>query len=152
MSIRRLTLVVSAACAFAAPADARAGDAEIRVEEAWARRAAMMTGSGAKAGSGNGAVYATVSNLGKTPDALVAAASDAAEVVEIHETYRDMGMSMMRPVKGIAVAAGGKVMLKPGGYHIMLINLKRDLKAGETLRLTLKFQNAGAVPVSAIVK
>ena len=58
-------------------------------------------------------------------------------------------MMMMRPIQKIDVPAGKKVELKPGGYHIMLVNLKRDLKAGTVVKLTLQFQNAGKVTVNA---
>ena len=53
---------------------------------------------------------------------------------------------MMRPVDKLDVPAGKKVEMKPGGYRIMLLNLKRDLKAGTVVKLTLQFQNAGKVP------
>ena len=112
----------------------------------------MMESSGAKAGSGNGAVYATLINAGTQPDSLLAAESDVAAAAEIHESYQDMGMMMMRPVNQIDIAAGKKIAMKPGGYHIMLINLKRDLKPGEPVKLTLRFDKAGAVRVNATVK
>jgi len=111
----------------------------------------MMSGD-SKAGSGNGAVYATLVNPGKQLDALVAAASDAAGTVEIHESYQDMGMMMMRPVGKIEVPPGGKVEMKPGGYHIMLLNLKHDLKAGQTVNVTLQFQKTGKISVKAEIK
>lgn len=135
-----------------ASASGQAGDAKLRVDGAWARRAAMLEGADAKAGSGNGAVYAVLVNPGKEPDALIGAASDAAVAAEIHESYQESGMMMMRPVKKVDVPAGKKVELKPGGYHIMLLNLKRDLKAGTVVKLTLQFQNAGKILVSADIK
>jgi hypothetical protein len=128
------------------------GGAKLQVEGAWARRAAMMTGGAGGGGSGNGAVYALLINAGKAPDALVGVASDASATAEIHETYRDMDMMMMRPVRKIAIPAGKKVAMKPGGYHIMLLNLKRDLKTGETIGVTLQFEKAGKIPVTATVK
>ena len=112
----------------------------------------MLEGGAAKAGSGNSAVYATLVNPGKVPDALVGAASDAAAAVEIHESYQESGMMMMRPVEKIEVPAGKKVEMKPGGHHIMLLNPKRDLKAGTVVGLTLQFQNAGKIPVNAGIR
>ncbi len=91
-------------------------------------------------------------NAGTATDALVGVASDAAATAEIHETYRHMNMLMMRPVAKINVPAGNKVEMKPGGYHIMLLNLKRDLKAGETIGVTLQFEKAGKIPATATVK
>jgi len=52
----------------------------------------------------------------------------------------------------LGVPAGGKLEMKPGGYHIMLINLKRELKAGQVIDLTLVLQKAGRIPVKAKVK
>lgn len=61
-------------------------------------------------------------------------------------------MMMMRPVEKIDVPAGKQVEMKPGGYHIMLLNLKRDLRAGTVVKLTLQFRKAGKIPVSAEVR
>jgi len=122
---------------------------QVQVHEAWARRAPMM--DGAKGGS-NGALYAKLLNAGAQADALLGAATDAAGSVEVHETYRSMGMMMMRPLPKIAIAPGQGVELKPGGYHLMLLGLKRELKPGETVRVTLEFEKAGKVAVDALVK
>jgi copper(I)-binding protein len=131
---------------------AQAGDATIRIEGAWARRAVMLKGDAATAGTGNGAVYVALVNTGRKADALLAAASDAAAAVEIHETYQEGGMSKMRPVSRIELRPGGSVELKPGGYHIMLLNLTRDLKPGEAIQLTLDFEGAGKIPVMAQIR
>jgi copper(I)-binding protein len=93
--------------------------------------------------------YATLVNPGRSPT-LIGASEVAA--AEIHESYQESGMMMMRPVKKLDVPAGKKVELKPGGYHIMLLNLKRDLKAGTVVKLTLQFQNAGKIPVNAEIR
>jgi copper(I)-binding protein len=85
-------------------------------------------------------------------DTLIAAATDVAEVVELHTVERDGDIMRMRPVTQIEVPAGGSTMLQPGGFHIMLIGLRRDLQAGETVRLTLTFANAGDVVVEAPVR
>jgi copper(I)-binding protein len=147
----RLLLTSSVILAAAVWAGEQPG-AGIRIESAWARRAPMLEGSAAKAGSGNGAVYAVLVNQGKGPDALISAASAAAGAAEIHETYRDMGMMMMRPVSKLDLPAGRKLELKPGGYHIMLVNLKRELKPGEAVDLTLVFEKAGKIPVRAEIR
>jgi len=131
---------------------AQGGGMQLKVEEAWARRAAMMKGDSGGGGSGNGAVYAVLVNRGNAPDALVGVASDVSATAEIHETYRHMNMMMMRPVSKIDVPAGNKVEMKPGGFHIMLLNLKRDLKPGETINVTLHFEKAGKIPATATVK
>ena len=128
---------------------------EVRAEGAWARSAPMMgdsAQSGAVAERGNGAVYATVVNAGKTSDVLVAGATEAAEAVELHESYEMSGMMMMRPVPKFEIPAGGKLEMKPGGYHLMLLRLKRDLKPGEKIKLALTFEKAGQVSVDAEVR
>jgi len=131
----------------------QAAGATVQAEGAWARRAAAMVMKGASGGgSGNGAVYALLVNRGNVPDALVGAESDAAVTVEIHETYRDMNMMMMRAVRKIDVPVGSKIELKPGGYHVMLLNLKRDLKVGESISVTLHFEKAGRIPVAVAIK
>lgn len=149
---RFLSLNLAAALLLPALAFGQADGAKLQVEGAWSRRAAMMKGDSGGGGSGNGAVYALLVNSGNAPDALVGVTSDASATAEIHETYRHMNMMMMRPVKKIDVPAGGKVELKPGGYHVMLLNLKRDLKAGDSIEVTLQFEKAGKIPVMAAVK
>ena len=145
-------LVLSAALSAMSPAYGQAGVSELRVEGAWSRGTPMMDSGGAKGGSGNGAIYATLVNPSKERDALISAASNAAGAVEIHESYQHMGMMMMRPVKRIEVPAGGRVEMKPGGFHIMLLGLRRDLKPGQTVNVTLQFQKAGKIPVKARIK
>jgi copper(I)-binding protein len=159
---------------FALGGAARAQTPTIKASNAWARRAAAMgsmdkmdkTGGMNKmdkmgsdkgsmsqmGGGGNGAVYVTLTNSGSQADSLVSASSDAAQTVELHEVKNDGGVMKMRPVKSIAVPAGGKVVLKPGGYHIMLLDLKHDLKVGEKIPVTLKFEHGGEVQVEAAVR
>jgi hypothetical protein len=149
---RLLLLVFSASLAGGVSADAQTDNTGIRVDGAWARRAPMLESTDSKAGSGNSAAYATLVNLGLTPDALIAATSDAAAAVEIHESYQESGMMMMRPVGKIDVPGGRKIEMKPGGYHIMLLNLLRALEPGQVIDLTLVFDNAGKIPVKAPVK
>ena len=145
----------------------------IQASNAWARRAPAMGGMGKmdkmdkKMGSmdkmggdkdgmsgmgGTGAVYMTLSNSGSQADALVSAASDAAQTVELHEVKNEGGVMKMRPVSAIPVPAGGKAELKPGSYHIMLMGLKHDLKPGEKVAVTLKFEHGGEVRVEAPVR
>ena len=128
---------------------------EIRAEGAWARRAPMLGNavtSGAALDRGNGAVYATVVNAGRTADVLVAGASEAADAVELHESYEMSGMMMMRPVPKFEIPAGGRLEMKPGGYHLMLLRLKRDLMPGEKIKVALTFEKAGQVSVDAEVR
>lgn len=76
------------------------------------------------------------------PMRLVAGESPVAGVVEIHEMAMDGDVMRMRAIPGLALPAGRPVELKPGGYHVMLMDLKRPLAGGETVPLTLVFENA----------
>jgi copper(I)-binding protein len=98
----------------------------------------------AGAGSGTGAAFFTVTNNGAEDDRLVSATSDVAAAVEVHEMKMVSGTMEMSPlIDGLPVPAREAVALEPGGYHIMLIGLMRDLKAGEQFEITLTFERAG---------
>ncbi len=136
-----LTAVAPAAFAQAG------GTSTITVEQPWARAT--------PAGAITGAVYMTLTNKTKDQDRLTAASSDVAAKVQIHQMSVVNGVMKMRQlVDGLAIPAGGSVTLKPGGYHVMLIGLKKQLIAGQTLPLTLTFAKAGnvsiTVPIQAI--
>jgi periplasmic copper chaperone A len=123
------------------------GTSTIAVEQPWARAT--------PAGAMTGAVYMTLTNKAKDADRLTAASSDVAAKVQIHEMAVVNGIMKMRQlVNGLAIPAGGSVTLKPGSYHVMLIGLKKQLVAGQTLPLTLTFAKAGnvsiTVPIQAI--
>lgn len=98
--------------------------------------------------------YLTVANSGAEPDYLIAAAAPAglADAVELHSVVDEGGMMRMRPVERIEVPAGGEVALKPGGFHIMFIGVKQELKPGDTVRLSLTFAKAGTVELDAAVR
>jgi copper(I)-binding protein len=73
---------------------------------------------------------------------LVSAASPAAKTVEIHQMSMENGVMKMRALPGLDIPAGGSVELKPGGYHLMLIDLRKPLAEGDAIALTLRFQDA----------
>lgn len=105
----------------------------------------MMSGS-------NSAAYMTLRNNGSTPDALVAASTDAADLVELHTVIEENGVMKMRPVPQIAIPAAGEQQLRPGGYHVMLIGITRDLEEGDTIDLTLTLEHAGPIELSVPVQ
>jgi len=109
---------------------------------------ARATPPGARAAG----AYLTVENKGATPDRLIAASSPVAGIVEVHEMAMDGGVMKMRVIPGIDIKAGSKVDLKPGGYHIMLMELKQPLKNGDRFPLTLTFEKAGKIEVSVWVE
>lgn len=97
--------------------------------------------------------YLTIAGAADAADALVGASSPIAATVEVHETMAGgSGMTGMRPVSRLEVAAGATVRLSPGGYHLMLFGLTRTPAVGETVELTLIFATAGEVTVTAVVR
>lgn len=94
------------------------------------------------------AAYMVIENKGRESDKLIDAVSNASKMTEIHETVE----GRMRRVKAIEVPAGGRVELKPGGYHMMLIDLNKPLKEGDKVEITLKFEKSGEIKVQAPVK
>jgi copper(I)-binding protein len=78
----------------------------------------------------------------KEPVALVSASSPAAGITEIHEMAMEKDVMKMRQVSRLPVAPGKPAELKPGGYHVMLMDLKQPLKAGDSVPITLTFEKA----------
>ena len=79
--------------------------------------------------------------LQATQDAkLISAKSPAAGIVEVHEMAMDGGVMKMRAIEGLALPMGKAVELKPGGYHVMLMDLKSQVKEGDAVPLTLTFE------------
>ncbi len=117
----------------------------MKVTDAWARTSMGMDRAGA--------AYLTIVNDTDKDDALIGVASPASATAELHETTTATdGTTSMSPVEEIPVTAGGSTELKPGGYHIMLIDLVKDLVVGEKLEITLTFREAGEIKVDAEVK
>lgn len=117
----------------------------ITVDHPWSRATppAATTGAG----------YLELSNSGSTDDRLVSASSPAAAETQIHEMTVANGVMTMRQLAGgLAIPTGSEIVLKPGGYHVMLIDLKRPLKAGEDVPVTLRFEKAGSVDVALHVE
>jgi hypothetical protein len=121
----------------------KAGD--LVLDHAWAR----ATPGGAKVGGG----FLTIENKGATPDKLIGGSSPAAGKVEVHETAMNNGVATMRPVKdGLSIPPAQSVTLAPGGYHLMLMQLKAPLKKGDKVPVTLAFEKAGEVKVTLDVQ
>lgn len=107
------------------------------------------------AGAQTGGAFATIVNNGQAADRLMSASSPAAKTVELHETVDENGvMKMVHHPEGWEIPAGGTLELKPGGKHLMLIDLTAPLVAGKQIQITLNFEKAGAqtieVPVRAM--
>ncbi|MDE1920850.1 MAG: copper chaperone PCu(A)C [Candidatus Omnitrophica bacterium] len=98
------------------------------------------------------AAYMTITNTSSKEVVLVSASSDIAGAVEIHRMSEANGMMTMAMVKQIAIPARSQVTLQPGGYHIMLINLKKPVHKGEMVPVTLHFKGGASIIVNAEVK
>jgi copper(I)-binding protein len=94
----------------------------------------------------------TIRNGGSRADRLVAAQSDVADATEIHTVEMKDGVMAMRPADGVDVPAHGEVVLKPGGYHIMFVGMRRMVKPGDAVEIVLRFEQAGEITVQAEVR
>jgi copper(I)-binding protein len=121
---------------------ALAAHAQTTVKDPWVRG----TVAGQKATGMFGQVVST--SGGK----LVSASSPVAGVVEIHEMVMDGNVMKMRAIAGLELPAGKPVDLKPGGYHVMLMDLKQELKTGESVPVTLVIEGAGGKRESVELK
>lgn len=100
-----------------------------------------------------GGAYVTIENQGRLTDKLVAASSPVAKRVEIHTMAMDGNVMKMREAGQIEIKPSARVEMKPGeGYHLMLMGLNRQLKAGDTFPITLTFKKAGKTEVKVTVK
>jgi copper(I)-binding protein len=104
--------------------------AQVTVSDAWIR--------GTVAGQKSTGAFMQLKS--STDTALVGVASAVAKSAELHETKSDGGMMRMRPMDALELPAGKLVELKPGGYHVMLLDLSETLRTGSTVPLTLTFQ------------
>ena len=143
--MRNLSKLAFAALLMVSAVPAFAQSSSIQVENP----RAPATPSGAK----TGVVYMTIDNKLSIADRLTGLSSEVAKKLQIHETKMENGIMKMREISGgLPVPAGGSVVLKPGGYHVMLIDLNKPLKAGETFPLTLVFEKAGNISITVPVQ
>jgi hypothetical protein len=114
---------------------------DLVVASPWTR----ATPGGAKIAGG----YLRITNNGKVADRLVSVTAASADRVEIHEMSMTDGVMKMRPlVDGLTVRPGETAEFKPGGFHLMFMDIKQPLKQGDALKATLKFERAGTLDVS----
>lgn len=109
--------------------------AQMQIDKPWTR----ATAPGANVAGG----YMLIRNAGATGDRLVSASSPASARVELHVHINDNGVMKMRQVAGYDVPAKGSFELKPGGAHLMFMDIKRPFKEGEKVAVKLKFEKAG---------
>ncbi len=97
--------------------------------------------------------YLTIRNTGNEADRLVGGSASFAGKVEIHEMAIENDIMKMRQLEnGLEIPPGGEVVLQPGGLHIMFMQLKEPMKAGEMRKVRLEFEKAGTVELDFMVK
>ena len=112
----------------------------LEISSAWIR----ATLAGQPAGGG----FMTIENKGTEADRLLSAASPLTPMVQVHEMKMEGEVMKMAELEnGLEIPAGGKVELKPGGYHIMFMDLQAQVKEGDVVHVTLKFEKAGTVEI-----
>ncbi len=150
-SIRTAAAAATLACALAIPTFAQDGDmamdmaepivaGDLVITQPWTRATppAAVTGAG----------YLTITNNGDTDDRLLGFESDVAAVTEVHEMIMADDRMMMRPLEdGLVIPAGETVVLRPGGFHIMFIDLAAGIEEGASVHVTLVFAVAGEVTI-----
>ncbi|MFT6984680.1 MAG: copper(I)-binding protein [Psychromonas sp.] len=100
----------------------------------------------------NSAAFMVIHNSNKEEVKLIAASSDIAQRVELHNHLMQDGLMKMRQVKQISIKAKNKTALQPGSYHVMFFELKQPLKDGESVALKLYFDNGEEITVDAPIK
>jgi hypothetical protein len=131
--------VFSTACSAAGVAqEIRAGD--LVIEQPWTR----ATLAGSKVAGG----FMTIKNTGRTADRLLSGSSEGSNVFEVHEMAVIDGKMTMRELKpGLDIKPGETVVLKPGSFHVMFIDLKQPFTIGGKVKGQLVFEKAGTVDV-----
>ena len=142
-----MRLLTTAAIAFCMSANAMANDykaGSIEISTPWSR----ATPKGAQTAIG----YMTIKNNGTTPDRLIGGSIDVADRFQLHAMTMENGIAKMRELSDIEIKPGQTIEFKPGGSHVMFVNLKRPLSKGEHINGTLVFERAGTVKIEYSVE
>jgi len=115
----------------------------IEVRDAWARTSVQGM---------NSAVYFVIQNHNAEADELIGVSSDAADAVEVHESKMEGDVMTMNHVGSVMLEPSAKVEFKAGGYHVMLIGLKQDLKAGDEIKIIMQFKSNPDMTLTVPVK
>jgi copper(I)-binding protein len=135
-----IALLVSLALAScSAPADK---PANVTVSDAWATASIP--------GQSSSAAYFTITNSGG--DDRLTTVEVSVGKASIHSTSMSGGVMQMRPLDGIAIPAHSTVTLKPGGLHVMIVDVKRPTTAGASFPMTLRFEQSGDRTIDVTVK
>ena len=146
---RRAAAAMGACFALTATASPTAwahgyGKSDLQVRHPWTR----ATPPGAKVA----AAYLEIRNSGRQPDRVIGAATPAAERVELHVMTTVGGVMKMREMPDFEVPARQRLVLQPGGSHLMIVGLKQPLAKGDRIPLTLRFERAGELAIELEVQ
>ena len=137
-------LLVLTTAALAVSTAALAGESALRIDDPYVRLV--------PSGTTTTGAFMTIRNAGDTDRKLIKAESPVSDKVQLHTHMNENGVMKMREVPDIPVKAKGEIALKPGSYHIMLIDLKSELKEGELVPITLSFDDGSKAQVEATVR
>jgi periplasmic copper chaperone A len=115
----------------------------IDVRDPWMRPAAQGE---------NGAIYFVIHNRGSNADTLTGVSSDVAEAVEMHESKMSGDVMQMQQLDSVPLEPSSELKFEPGGLHIMLVDLKKDLQVGDLVNITLHFTNFEDLKVTIPVR
>jgi copper(I)-binding protein len=139
-----LATLVATLLVSSLPLSAMAAPSELVIDDPYVRLAPPNApASGA---------FMLIKNTANTDRKLLRAESPAAKIVELHTHINDNGVMKMREVPQIEIKAHGQTELKPGSYHVMLINLTQPLKEGDMVPISLKFDDGSVQQISAPVR
>jgi periplasmic copper chaperone A len=138
--------IVLAVCSLLLGVAAHAGDAPatLLISDVWMRASLGQVPTTT--------AYLKIENRGSADDKLLSVSTPVAAMAHLHQSAETNGVMTMAAVAALPIKPGQTVELAPGGLHIMVMNLKAPLKAGETVPLTLKFERAGEMTVQAEVR
>lgn len=118
----------------------KGGPPDIRISDAWARETIS--------GQTSTAAYMVLTNRGSGDDRLVSVSAQAPAMAMLHSSDSSDAVSRMRAMEsGLAIPAGATVELKPGGTHVMITGIRAPLNVGDTVKLTMRFEESGEQPV-----
>lgn len=117
--------------------------AELHIQHPWSRALPPVAPTGA--------AYMVIENRGETTDTLKQASTPIAGYTELHEHVHQGDLMKMQRIDSLDIAPGEQVEFSPGGYHVMLFELKEPLVAGNTYPMTLTFEHAGEIEIEVHV-
>jgi periplasmic copper chaperone A len=98
------------------------------------------------------AIYLTIQNTGSQADRLVSATSSVAQSIEIHQSQVQNNVASMQKLDNLALPAKSKIQFQPGGYHLMLIGISRNLNPGDKITVNLQFEKSAPILVEVEVR